>query len=240
MMLSKKVKLSLIAFIIFGTTLVSVGNFTDYFVLETVTVNASPIDNWSDKYNLSDNKPIINQPLDSLANELMQKNHIYKVEIDYSLPNKIKISTNKYAPTCFVLDRLSKKIYGLNSDARVVLLQNSDYDWNNPVLTSLTITKPYGFCKDYRVKIVVSALQKLKKQNRDLYCLIDEIDFGNISFLKVSIDGLPYRLKVRHDYLLEDIDKFIRFVSRFDPNLENITLLDLRYDEMIVCSQGKK
>ncbi len=239
-MLPKKIKLSLIAFIIFGSTLLSVGNFTDYFVLETVTVNASVLDNWSDNYNLHENKPITNQPLDSLAIELMKKKHIYKVDIGYTLPNKIEIKTNNYESCCFVLDKVTKKIYGLDIDSRVVLLENSEYSWDNPILTSLTISNPYGFCKDFRVKPVVKALQKLKNQNRDLYGLIDEIDFGNSSFLKISIDGLNYRLKVRYDYLLEDIDKFIRFVSRFDPNLEDVKLLDLRYDEMIVCSQGKK
>lgn len=240
MMLPKKIKLSLIAFIIFGTTLLSVVNFTDYFALEVVSVNASVLDNWSDKYSLDANKPITRQPLDSLASLLIKKNHIYKVDINYALPNKIEIKTNNYKPVCFVLDRITKKVYGLDSDSRVVLLKYSDYTWDNPILTSLTITKPFGYCMDYRVKDVVQAIQKLKKQNRDLYCLIDEIDFGNTGFLKVSIDGLPYRLKVRYNYLREDMDKFIRFVSRFDPNLENIALLDLRYDEMIVCSQGKK
>ncbi len=239
-MLPKKIKLSLIAFVVFGTTLLSVVNFTDYFKLEIVTVNASELDNWSGKYNLSENNAITNQPLDSLAIALMKKSNIYKVDINYSLPNKIEIKTNHYNPSCFVLDRLSKKIYGLDSDARVVELENSDFSWDNPILTSLTITKPYGFCLDYRVKIVVTELEKLKQQNRDLYCLIDEIDFGNSSVLKISIDGLSYRLKVTHDYLLDDIHKFISFVSRFDPKLEKITLLDLRYDEMIVCSQGKK
>ena len=240
MMLPKKIKLSLIAFIVFGTTLLSVVHFTDYFALETVSVNASELDDWSAKYNLYENRPITDQPLDSLASMLMKKNNIYKVDINYKLPNTIEIKTNNYKPVSFVLDRRTKKIYGLDSDARVVLLDNSDYTWDNPILTSLTITKPFGFCQDHRVKTVVQVLQKLKKQNRDLYCLIDEIDFGNNGFLKVSIDGLPYRLKVRYDYLREDIDKFIRFVSRFDPNLENTALLDLRYDEMIVCSQGKK
>ncbi len=240
MMLPKKIKLSLIFFVLFGTTLLSVLNFTDYFALEIVSVNAANLDNWSDKYSLLEGTPLMHQPLDSLASALMKKKSIYKVDIDYALPNKIEIKTNNYKPVCFVLDRRTKKIYGLDSDSRVVLLENSDYSWNNPVLTSLTISKPYGFCLDHRVKQVVQALQKFKKKNRDLYGLIDEIDFGNSGFLKVSIDGLPYRLKVRYNYLLDDVDKFIRFVSRFDPNLENITLLDLRYDEMIVCSQGKK
>lgn len=239
-MLPKKLKLSLIAFILFGSTLLSVGNFSDYFVLETVTVNASVMDNWSDKYDLNQNKPITSQPLDSLALELMKKKHIYKVDIDYALPNKIEIKTNNYESCCFVLDKISNKIYGLDIESRVVLLEKSEYSWDNPILTSLTINKPYGFCRDFRVKPVVRALQNLKNQNRDLYGLINEIDFGNLSFLKISIDGLSYRLKVRYDYLLEDIDKFILFVSRFDPNLENVKLLDLRYDEMIVCSQGKK
>lgn len=240
MMLSNKIKISLALFVILGVTFLSLFNFTDYFALEMVSVNAATLDDWSDKLSLEENQPIIRQPLDSLAEALIAKNSIYKIDINYALPNTIEIKTNNYKPVCFVLDKVTQKIYGLNDDARVVLLNNSDYNWDNPILTSLSISKPFGFCRDYRVKSVVESLSMLKIQNRDLYCLIDEIDFGNSDFLKISIDGLSYRLKVRYDYLLEDIDKFIHFVSRFDPNLENIALLDLRYDEMIVCSQGKK
>ena len=238
-MLPKKVKISLVAFIVFGVTLLSLFHFTKYFTLEMVSVNAAELEDWSDKLSLPKDKPLIRQPLDSLATALIAKNNIYKIDIDYALPNMIEIKTNNYKPVCFVLDRITQKIYGLNHDARVVLLNNSDYTWDNPVLTSLSISKPFGFCRDYRVKTVVESLYKLKNQNRDLYGLIDEIDFGNSDFLKISIDGLPYRLKVRYEYLLEDIDKFIHFVSRFDPDLKDVTLLDLRYDEMIVCSQGK-
>ena len=239
MYLSKRIKLSLFGFIVFGLTLITVVIFSDLCRLEVVTVNAEPLDDWTEKYGL-DNAALLKQPIDALAEKLIEKKQIYKVDISYSLPNRIDIKTNNYKPICFVLDKSSNKIYGINGEARVVTLKNCQYSWDNPVLTSLSITKPFGYCRDYRVRLVVNELVKLQKENLDLYRLIDEIDFGNSGFLKVSIDGLPYRLKVRAEHLLVDIKKFIAFVSKYNPNLENVRLLDLRYDEMIVCSQGKE
>lgn len=238
MYISKKIKLSLVAFVVVGSTLISVVQFTDYCKLEVVTVNAAPIKNWTERYGLSDTQSLFKQPIDSLASVLLDKNYIYKVDIDYLFPNMIDIKTNNYNPVCFVLDRITKVLYGVNSNGRVVKLDNCRYDWNDPVLTSVSITKPFGFCLDYRVREVVTALQELRRENRDLYRLIDEIDFGNTGFLKVSVDGLSYRLKVRSDHLLGDIKKFVAFVSRFNPDLEKVKLLDLRYDDMIICAQG--
>ena len=235
MLLPKTVKLILIGFIIFSSALITAVNFSDLCRLEVVTVNAQPLDNWSERYGFKEKSPIHKLPLDSLASSLLEKNHIYKVDISYSLFNAIEIKTNNYTPVCFVLDKLSGNLYGINEESRVVTLTNCQYNWDNPVLTSLAITKPFGFCQDYRVRAVISDLILLQKENSDLYRLIDEIDFGNSGFLKVSIDGLSYRLKVRGEHLLADLKKFILFVTTYGPNMKKVKLLDLRYDEMIIC-----
>ena len=65
------------------------------------------------------------------------------------------------------------------------------------MITSVSVKKMYDHPNDSRVKIVVEQLLTLSDSNNDMFRLIDEIDFGNKKFLKVSVDGLNYRLKLR-------------------------------------------
>ncbi|KAA3635061.1 MAG: hypothetical protein DWP97_05580, partial [Calditrichaeota bacterium] len=177
------------------------------------------------------------QPADSVVATLLEKKSIYKVDLSYMLPNEIEIKTNNYEPVCFGLDRFSGTIYGITDEGRIVSLKNCTYNWDNPILTSISVPKVYGFATDFRVKNIVKELLKLQKQNLDLYKLIDEIDFGNSYFLKVSIDGLSYRLKLRSDNFINDLNKFISFVTKYNPDLTQVKLVDLRFDEMIICNE---
>lgn len=234
-----KIKICLTAFILFGVIGLIILNYTGIFKLEIVTVNASVIEDENTSFKLNSGQPITRQPLDSIATSLLTKNNIYKVDIDYELPNTVDIKINNFHPTCFVLDQISQKLYGLDECGRILSLENAEYDWNNPILTSVTVGKIYDHCRDYRICQVVKYLVELKNKNLELYRLIDEIDFGNSGFLKVSIDGLPYRLKVRSQNFLKDLNRFVEFVSRFQPDLEGVRLIDLCFDDMIVSSKGK-
>ena len=234
-----KIKIGLTAFILFGIIGLFALNYTGIFKLEVVTVNASVIEAENASYTLNAGQPVIRQPIDSLAKSLLKKNNIYKVDIDYNLPNTVDIKINNFQPACLVLDQVSKQLYGLNNCGRVIPLENAEYSWNNPILTSVTVGKMFDHCRDFRICQVVKLLIELKNHNLELYRLIDEIDFGNSGFLKVSIDGLSYRLIVRSHNLLGDLNRFVEFVSRFQPDLEGVRLMDLCFDDMIVCSKGK-
>jgi len=235
-----KIKISLAVFILLGVIGLIALNYTGIFKLEIVTVNASVVEIDNSSFQLISGQSVIRQPLDSLANKLLKKNNIYKVNIDYELPNEIDIKINHFQPECFVLDRITETVYGLNDCGRVIPLENAEYSWNNPIFTSVAVGRIFDHCNDFRVCQVVTQLIELRNRNLELYRLIDEIDFGNSGYLKVSVDGLPYRLKVRSHNFLNDINRFVEFVSRFQPDLDGVRLMDLCFDDMIVCSKGYK
>lgn len=238
--LSKKMQLIFAGVIIAALIMAVTVNMTDACRLESVILNDQTVDNFDQKYGLNPNQSILDQPLDSLAEAFLAKRNIFKVEMSYSLLNGLKIRTNAFKPVCILLDKNSGKMYGLNQDFRVVNLENCDFNWETPVMTSLTVSKLYEYPSDDRVTVVAADLEKLKSDNPDMYYLIDEIDFGNRKFIKVSIDGLDYRLKLRAESFTTDLNKFIEFVSRFNPDTEKITGLDLRFDDMIISCIGKK
>ena len=66
--------------------------------------------------------------------------------------------------------------------------------------------------------------------------LLDEIDFGEREYLEVTFAGLPYRLRVRPDHVLEDFDRFVEFTGRYDADLSGVIRMDLRYENMIICA----
>jgi hypothetical protein len=235
---TKKVKLILFGISLFGLTSVSLISFTDASHLEKVTLNNNEISNWDENYGLNPQGSILSQPLDSLASVLINKNSIFKVDISYSMFNKIDIKTNNFEPVCFMLDRFSKNIYGVTKQSRIIKLENCNFNWDNPILTSVTFGKLYDYCFDKRVSVIIPQLIKLKKDNPDLYRLVEEIDFGNKRFLKVAISGLNYRLKIKTESLRVGLDKFVEFVSRFEPDLDNVNLIDLRFDNMIITQKA--
>lgn len=237
--LSKKYQLIMLAVIVFGAGIGITMNLTSACELNTVSLNDQPVEKWSDRFGLKEKTSVLKQPLDSLGEALLEKNNIFKVDISYDLFNQIDIETNNFKPTCFLLDKYSSGIYGVNHDGRVVDLENCDYSWDNPVLTSVGFKKIFDYAEDSRVDVVVKQLLQLKEDFPEVYRLIDEIDFGNSKFLKVSLDGLNYRLKLRAEMFYHDLKRYVEFVSRFNPELDQVNLLDLRYDGMIITCDAK-
>lgn len=215
-------------------------SFTDASRLESVVLNNTDISDQIQTFGLDTGASLIDQPIDSLADHLLTKNNIYKVNVDLDFPKKISIKTNTFRPLCYLLDRYAGTLVGVNHDGRMVPLDNSEIDWENPVLTTVDAGKMYGYSTEVRVKIVTEHLTRLKNEHRDLYRLLDEIDFGNSGFLKVSLAGLDYRLKIRADHLFEDMVRYLDFISRFNPDIEDVKILDLCYNDMIICQRGKK
>ena len=215
-------------------------HYTGACRLESVKVNEREISDWSTRLGLQEGKSIYRQPVDSLAWALLGKRDVFKVDIDYSFPGTIDIKVNDFEPVCFALDKYTGKMFGLNREGRVISLKDHEFSWEHPVLTSLTVGKPYDYCEDVRTLVLVNCLEQLRGENIDLYRLIYEIDLGSDSFVRVALSGLDYRLKVRAEYFLEDISRFVEFVSKFDPQLEGVSSIDLRCDGMVICGGGEK
>ena len=238
-MFSRRVKLIALAVIVAGITTLVVVRYTDACLLEQVHLDDRQVENWTERFGLDDTRSVMRQPIDSLAMHLLDKPNVFKVDIAFTLPNGIDVRTNDFDPACFVVDKYSGKLYGLSDAARIISLENCHFDWEHPVFTSVETGKLYDLCPDLRVEVAVGQLQKLRDDDIDLYRLIDEIDFGNREFLRVTVSGLPYRLKVRAEKLFDDVGRFVEFVSRFAPDLEGVKTIDLRFDRMIICAGGK-
>lgn len=238
--LSRKTIVFLSVGIIASSTSVGYVKYAEACRLNRVVIDNSEISNWREKYDLLKPTSILSQPLDLFGLKLLEKKSIYRVDLAYSHPGQLNIRLNDFKPVCYVLDQVTGRLFGLDEQARLISLKVNETGFDHPVLTSVRTVSLFERCDDVRVKVVVDQLKNLADANRDLYRVIDEIDFGNSSFLKVAIAGMPFRLKVRTEDFEKELMRFVEFNNDFNPDLSDINLIDLRFGKMIVASGRKR
>ena len=87
--LSRKRKLILLSLFLVGLSVVVIVNFTNICNLQAVTFDGEPVTKFDEKLGLEPTSPILNQPLDSLGEALLQRKGIVKVDIN--LPDDARI-----------------------------------------------------------------------------------------------------------------------------------------------------
>lgn len=227
-------RLAAFALILIGVGMFVLVNFTSVSNLKAVTFNGELVEDFKTGLGLSQELPILKQPLDSLSEALLARDDIARVEIDYSLPNRLKIVTNRFDLVCFALDMRTGRLSGLTTEGRIVPIDPNQSDWELPTITSVKVGRLYQYTGDIRVRVIVESLIKLKKKHRDLFRLITEINLAKPDFIRLSISGLPYYLRARAAELDEQMVGFLRFLEKYHPSLDDTRELDLRFDDMII------
>lgn len=214
--------------------LVLLVKFTDVCQLQAVTLNGEPVSQWDRTLGLYPGKNLFRQPLDSVATAMLTRSGIVHVDIKYQLPNGLSISTNNLDPACYVLDEISGIMYGVDRTGRVVMLEASSIDWEQPIITGVRVRGLHDFCSDSRVTALVPQIVSLQQEYPDLFRLIEEINLSNPEYVRVSISGLGYFLKLPSNKFAERFTDFRKFMSRFKPATAGVSTFDLTYDDMIV------
>lgn len=234
-MLSKGLRIKLIVANVVILALVLTVNLTDACRLDRLVVDGKSIPIISAAAGLDTSRSIFRQPVDSLVQVTLARDDVFKVDLSYRWPNGLEIQTNAFEPVCYFIDRSSGELFGLEETGRVIEISSKIELWDLPMLTSLTKTKMFLNPTDSRVRAVIADLIRLRRDHRDLYYMIDEVDFGCSRNLTLSISGLSYRALVRSDKFREDLNRFVNFVSGYRVDLEKVKTIDLTIDGMITC-----
>jgi len=233
----KRIFLGATALLVFGLSMIVTVHFTEACRLTTVMLNGEPVENWRGQFTMLHPTSIVSQPVGRLASALLDRNDVFKVDVSYRLPGELDIRTNAFEPACYVVGQESGKLFGLTRYGRLISIDRDRLDWERPVFTGLVTGDLHTFCRDPRVKVTIDQLTVLRDERPDMYRLLDELDFGEPNYLRASISGLPFLLLVRSDRLVDDLDRFIEFAQRFQPDLAGVYRIDLRYDDMVICAQ---
>ena len=232
--LSGKVRLILLGVLILSAAVTVAVDFTGLCRLRAVTLDGEQVSDFASIYGLRADAPIIHQPLDSLAEALLTRPGIAKIDIDYSLPAGLTIATNEFMPVCFISDPDNSRLLGLTEDGRIITIPADQSDWEHPILTGVRIGPPLSFCTDLPVQLVLEQLGRVRSSHTDLYRLITEIDLQHDRYVLVTISGLPYALRLTPENLAGQLEEFVYFLEKFAPDLSECELVDLRFDDMII------
>ena len=232
--LPHRIRLALIAVVVFGLGLMSVLEFTDWHILQAVTLNGEPVKDPEADLGFDKTASVLEQPLRAVASRLLSDDQTAKVDISYGFPASLHIETNRFTPVGLVLDHHSGRLLGLNAQGRVLPLFPEHHSWEHPVITGTTAGGIFELCADPRVALLTPQLGSLADDNLELYRLIDEIDLRSATFATVTISGLPYRLKVSAASFLQQTLDFVRFLERYQSEVDSARMIDLRFANMIV------
>ncbi len=234
MSIPKEIRILLAVIVVGAAGFAAIVRFTDVCRLRAVTLNGLPVTSFDQNLGLNPHTTIFQQPLDSVADVLLAQNGIRKVDIAYTLPNALRITTNSLTPVCMLLDETTGLLYCLDATGRVLPLDNTLQDWERPVLTGTRVRRLYEFCSDMRVGMVVPQLENLRAEHGDVYKLIHEVNFDDPGFLTVTIAGLPCAIRVAPNRFEDRMDDFIHFMQQYNSEPYTAAAFDLRYDNVIV------
>ncbi len=232
--LSTRLRLILLAVLVFGAGLVFSVEIADWQRIEAVSLDGAAVEDWQGQLGLVAERSVLEQPLPAVAARLLQDTRTARVDIDIDLPATLEIETNRFEPVCLVLDRSSGHLFGLNERGRILPLDPDHENWEQPVVTGVVAHGIFELCDDPRVPLAVEQLKRLAEDNIDLYRLIDEVDLTSAEHATVSISGLPFRLKVSAGNLFSQTSRLVSFLEKYEPNVDSARLIDLRYANMIV------
>ncbi len=232
-MFSKEVRVLLSMIIVCGAAAVALLQYTDICRLQAVTLNGQKVQR-VEELGLMSSRTILAQPIDSLADVLMTRSGITKVDIDYKLPNSIRIQTNTLSPVCYLLDSKTGMIYGLEESGRVVLVPQEKIDWDAPLFTGVAVKRIHEFPSDGRVMQILTQMRMLRKTDEYLLNQIEEVDLSRTEYVTVGLANKPYRLKMNSDQFAEKCREFDLFMSSFRPEIDSVTSFDLTYHDMII------
>ncbi|MCB2229718.1 hypothetical protein KQH82_03310 [bacterium] len=236
MRMSRRTRYTLGAATLALALLVVVIHYTGFCELQAVTLDGQAVGDFDGRLGLKASKSVVDQPLDSVAHALLTSDEIRKVDIHYSIPSGIEIVTNKFDPVCFVISERTGKLYGLDHRARVIAIPDRWDNWEHPILVNTRVEEMFEPCRDVRVPMVLADLQRLADEHADLYRVVTEIDFSQADYLVITLSGLEGKLWVTAGGLYDQLERLVRFLYNFSPSLDSARIIDLRFENQIVCS----
>lgn len=224
----------LISILVGGGTLTA--RYSGYFKLQHVEVQTEGFDNNDELLKLSKGKNLFAVPLDEVAERMLKKKKIFMVEINYVLPDGITIDVNDVRPRAIVIDRKGRNRYYLTADCHLLPIINEVEQIDFPLITGLTNCTAYGTVKDDRVNLILGQLERLKKDCIDFYLAISNIDMSQNDGVTLTFDGVSFTVETYAGSLYRSVRTMKTFLLEYNPDLHDVTGLDLRLEGMIIAT----
>jgi hypothetical protein len=239
-LLNRKIRLYLLSVTVLGLGLYALLDLTGWQRLQAVTLDGIELKDWSRRLELDTAGRTLEQPLEEIAARLLKDKKTAQVSIKYALPDRLQIETNRFDPICFVLDKQSGRLFGMDGLGRSVPLNSSPSDWERPVITGTWSKRLFELCEDPRAALISPQLVRLADENAELFRLVDEIDLSSPQYAVVTLAGLRYQLRVNADRFYDEMIGYIDFLQKYRPEMAETKLLDMRFANMVIQRAARK
>ena len=225
----------LVATVVIAGLLVT-AKYTRLCKLEQVYAETNPdfLDNRISSEYIQQN--LFKVPLDDIAERMMANKKILKVDLDYDLPGSISAVINDIRPIAMLLSSDGQSLLYVSQDLQTLPVNNSELNWDIPMVTGISDPSPYKRLKNSNLKLVVRDLVKIRDDFRDFYLAISNIDLLDDESIRVNLEGLPFIVETYSGNLYQSMKKLKLFLLEYNPDLSEIKRLDMRSEEQIIAA----
>ncbi len=155
--------------------------YSDVFAFQNITFESDYKMVNAEMMNLTEGQNLFALPLEKAVDNLLSKKNIYKVDLDYHLPDGIIVKVNDIRPIALVIGGDGKSRYRLGENGCLFPLDGKIKQYDFPIITGLKDCTVYGTNSDDRIKLMVRQLARIKKDFPDFYLALSSIDMSDSS-----------------------------------------------------------
>ncbi len=220
-------------FLISGIILIE---YSGLFKLEEVTLEGDKVISKNETPEIETGTNLFSVPLDRIADTLISQNRVFRVDIDYQLPNGINMNVNDIRPRAVVIDKNGRTKFFLTESAHLLPMSEDLERFDFPLITGLSDCRAYEKSNDDRLDIILTQLDGLKKDCIDFYLALAAIDLSDKEIIRLYVEGLPFAVETYAGGLYRTVRTLEAFLLEYNPDLKDIKKLDMRLEGMIIAA----
>jgi cell division septal protein FtsQ len=210
--------------------------YSDLFAFQKITIEPECLSAEIGKLNLPTGRNLFVLPVENAVDSLLAREKVYKIDLDYQLPDGIIIRVNDIRPIALVIGEDGRTRYRLGENSYLFPLDRAVMQYDFPIITGLKNCRAYTTSYDNRLKLIARQLSCLKEQYPDFYLAISSIDMSEKSHISVYLDGLPFRIDTYAGTLYKTIKNLKTFLLEFNPDLHDTKRLDMLSEGLIITT----
>lgn len=170
---------------------------------------------------------------DRYADSIMDNRKVLRVDFDYAIPNKVKITINDIDPIAVAL--AEGKLYGINAKGYVIPHIPEGRGINLPVISGVDNLKLYDAIRDDELLLVMDNLKEIMEEDREVFMSLANIIMTDTGCVSLFIEGVKPEIVTYPGELAQKVRIVEAFLHDYAPDLSGVKYLDLRSEGLIVA-----
>jgi len=210
--------------------------YTGLLKLEEINLEGDDLFSQNDTPEMVAGMNLFAAPLDKMADRLLNRKKVFRIDVDYQLPNGINLNVNSVKPKAMIIDNNGRTKYYLTESCHLLPINEISEHLDFPLITGLSDCCVYERVRDDRLQIILTQLDALKKDCSDFYFALAAMDLSDKEIVRINIEGLPFDVETYAGTVYQAIRTLEAFLMEYNPDLREIKKLDMRLEGMIIAA----